>query len=191
MLTEEELLSSSNTVDVDNDQESVMNACTVKGSSMNIDVSYVVHNDANSSVVNNQIQDLTDTKDDISTSNDPAVNILGNSNVTFAMSTNGSNLSHQRSVGSISQNGKTENNVVASTPKNSCKVKQYRSTSVNLTKRKTLCCKMSIVFAIFFTTGCCLIPIIIYYANLAENNVPVDLEYSQERNTSRAKVHIY
>ena len=65
MLTEEELLSNSNTVDVDNDQESVMNACTVKGSSMNIDVSCVVHNDAISSVINNQNQDLTDTKDDM------------------------------------------------------------------------------------------------------------------------------
>ena len=188
MLTEGESPSNSNTVDVDTDQESVMNACTVKGSSMNIDISCVVHNDAICSVVNNQIQDLTDTKDDISTSNDHAVSVLDNSNVAYAISPNGGNLSHQRSSGSILQNGKTENNVT-STPKNFCKVKQYHSTSINLTKRKTLCCKMSIVCAILLTTGCFLIPIIIYYANLAENNVPIDLEYLQERNTSRAKVH--
>ena len=49
---------------------------------------------------------------------------------------------------------------------------------------------MSIVFAILLTTGCSLIPIILYYANLAGNNVPIDPEYSQERNISRAKVHI-
>ena len=50
---------------------------------------------------------------------------------------------------------------------------------------------MSIVFAIFLTTGCSLIPIILYYANLDGNNVPIDPEYSQERNASRAKVHIH
>ena len=189
MLTEESL-SDSNTLDVDNDQESVMNPCTVKGSSMNIDVSCVVHNDTLSSSANNQNQDLANTKDDISTSNDPAVSMLDNSNVAFAMSTNGSNFNHQRSVGNISQNGKTKYNVV-STYKNFSEGKQYRSTSVNLTKRKTLCCKMSIVFAVLFTIGCCLTPIIIYYANLAGNNVPIDPEYSQERNTSRAKVYSY
>ena len=105
-------------------------------------------------------------------------------NVAFAISSNEHNPSHQRSL----QNGKTENNVVL-IPKKFCKVKQYHSTSINLTKRKTLCCKILIVFGIFFTTGCSLIPIILYYANLAGNNVPIDLEYSQERNTSRAKVH--
>ena len=187
MLTEEESLSNSNTVDVDIDQENTMNTGTIRSSSVNTElVSCVSHGGAISSVVNNQNQDLTDSKNDISISNDHAVSILDNSNVAFAISSNESNLSHQRSL----QSRKTENNI-SSTPKKFCKVKQHHSTSINLTKRKTLYCKMSIVFAILLTTGCSLIPIILYYANLAGNNVPIDPEYSQERNTSRAKVHTY
>ena len=156
MLTEESL-NNSTAVDIDIDQESTSSTNTVKSSSKNTElVSCVAQNDTTSSVVNNQNQDLTDTKDDISSSNDPAVSMLVNSNAAFAISSNGSNPSHQGSVRSTSQNGKTESKV-ASFPKTFCKVKQYHSTSINLTKRKTLRCKMLIAFAIYFTTRCSLI----------------------------------
>ena len=129
MLTEEESLSNSNIVDVDIDQENTMNTSTIRSSGANAElVSCVSQGNAISSVVNNQNQNLADTKDGIGTSNDHAVSISDNSNVVFAISSNESNLSHQRNL----QNGKAENNV-ASIPKEFCKVKQYHSTSIYLT----------------------------------------------------------
>ena len=184
----EESLSNSNIDDIDIDQESLMNASTIKSNNINPEP-VSCDNDSISSVtvVNNPYQHLTDTKNDISTSNDPAVGIFSNSTVAFTLSSNENLLSHQKSAVSFSQNGNTDN-AVASSSKTCYKVKQYRSISVSLAKHKTLCCKISTVIAICFTTGFSLIPIILYYANLTGNIVPTDLEYSQERNTSRAKV---
>ena len=183
MLTDKELLSDSDPVGVDLDQETTMNVCQVENSSIYPDEPSVMHLDNISPAVNNQ-NDITN-----STSDDSSINITAdNSNAVFSTGSSESVLSHQRSNNTISQNKSAEDASLYKEVSKSKKVKQYRSTSIALTKSHALCCKLSIVFAICCTTGLSLMPVVFYYVSQIGNNVPTGPEYSHERNTSTATV---
>ena len=182
MLTGKEPLSNSDSVGVDLDQETTMNACQVENSSMCPDKPCVIHLDI-SPAVNNQ-NDIAN-----STSDDPSINVTrDNSNVVFSTGSSESILSHQRSIKTISQNKIAEDTSLYKEVSKSNKVKQYRSTSMALTKSPAFCCKLSIVFTICCTTGLSLMPVVFYYVSQIGNNVPTGPEYSHERNTSTAAV---
>ena len=176
MLTDKKLL---NTVGINLDQKTITNTCQVEDSGISPCLDDI------SPVANDQ----TDINHDINiTLDDSSLNItVGNLNIATDTGSNGNNLSH---IKNVSQN---ENNEDTSIPKklsNSKKVKQYRSTSIALTKSHSLCCKISIVVAICCTTGFSLLPIVFYYVSQIGNNTPTVPEYSHERNTSKAKVYI-
>ena len=193
-LTDVESLSNS----VDLDQETMTNTSQIEESGVNQDVPCVTHLDE---VVNDQ--GLSDLECDISnTSDNLDVNTSGKMKVTFTVGVNGnmthSNISNKiintdndarSSLGhprSILQNKSTEDNV-ASFLENK-KAEQFDSASADLKKTNALCCKMSIVFAMFCIIGCSLMPIVFYYVSqLAEKEI-THLEYSHDRNTSSAKV---
>ena len=183
MWTDKESSNNSNPVDLDLDQETTMNACQVENSSMYPDKLCVIHLDI-SPAVNNQ-NDIAN-----STSDDSSINVTrDNSNVVFSTGSSESILSHQRSNKSISENKSAEGTSLSKEVSKSKKVKQYRSTSIALTKSHALCCKLSIVFAICCTTGLSLMPIIFFYVSqIVNDDVPTGPEYSHERNTSTAAV---
>ena len=147
----------------------------------------VIHLDDISPVVKDQ--SLTGIKYNVNnTLDDPSSNIICNSEVTIAIGSSGSNLSHLKN---ISQNENVVDTSISKEFSKSKKVNQYRSTSIALTKSHALCCKLSIVFAICCTTGCSLMPIFFYYVSQIGNDVPTGPEYSHERNSSTAKVYYY
>ena len=182
MLTDKELLSDSDPVGVDLDQEITMNACQVENSSIYPDEPCVMHLDI-FPAVNNQ-NDIAN-----STSDDSSINVTrNNSNVVSITGSSESILSHQKSNKSISENKSTEDTSLSKEVSKSKRVKQYRSTSIALTKSHALCCKLSIVFTICCTTALSLMPIVFYYTSQIGNDVPTGPEYSHERNTSIAAV---
>ena len=200
-VTDEESLSS---FGVDLDQEAVINTNQVEGSDMNPDDPCVItHLDDTRSIVNDQIS--SDLECDISNNSDnPAMNTDGKMNVTFSIREYGnikssnnisdkitntdnaarSNLDHPRN---ILQNKSTGNNV-ASILNNKKAAEQHNSTSTNLTKHNTLCCKLSLVFVMFCVITCSLMPIVLYYVTQLGEREITDLDYSHARNTSSAKV---
>ena len=200
-VTDEESLSS---FGVDLDQEAVINTNQVEGSDMNPDDPCVItHLDDTCSIVNDQVSshlecDISNTLDN------PAMNMDGKMNVTFSVREYGSinssnnisdkitntdnaarsNLDHPRN---ILQNKSTGNDVASIL--NNQKAEQHNSTSTDLTKHNSLCCKMSIAFVMFCIITCSLMPIVFYYATqLREKKEITDLEYSHAGNTSSAKV---
>ena len=150
VLTDKES-SLNNSVDIDLDQETTTNTNQVESSSIHLDHNFDVHLNDISPVLNKQKDidhDVNSTSDDSSTK----ITLNNSSKVAFTVDSNESNLSHQRSM---SQNNNTED-----IPR-----KQYRSPSIALTKSHALCCKLSIVVAICCTTGCSLLPIVLYYVS--------------------------
>ena len=134
---------------------------------------------------------LIDNKDDINATSDTsfvhpiakvsfAENIDNISDCSLneinAGDTTKGNLKHQR------LNENTDENI-ASMPKRSSRA---RSTSIVVIN--TLRYKVSIVFVVFFTIGCCLIPIILYNISETGGNNVTDHGYSHEINISSAKV---
>ena len=106
-------------------------------------------------------------------------------NVTEADSTN-----HNHEM-CISQDEKTKNDAVAFTPNSLPKRKSNISlANQGVTKHNALCCKFSIAFAMFFTIGCFLMPIIIYKVSQTNTNTEIqeDPEYSINKTTSSEKV---
>ena len=173
MLTDKKS-SLNNSIDIDLDQETTNNTNQVESSSIHQDHTFIVHLNDISPVLNKQKDidhDVSSTSDDSS----PKITVDNSPKVAFTVDSNESIHSHQRS---ILQNINTED-----IPR-----KQYRSTSIVLTKSHALCCKLSIVFAICCTTGLSLMPIIFYYVSQIGNDVPTGPEHSRERNTSIAKV---
>ena len=165
-------------------------------------VCVVTHLDDTRPVVNDQIS--SDLECDISnTSDNPAMNMDGKMNVTFSVREYGninssnnisdkitntdnaarSNLDHPRN---ILQNESTGNDVASIL--NNQKAEQHNSTSTDLTKHNSLCCKMSLVFVIFCIITCSLMPIVLYYVTQLGEREITDLEYSHAGNTSSVKV---
>ena len=92
-----------------------------------------------------------------------------------------------------SQDESRENNVT-SVPKMVTKRETLKhSASIEYRYSSRLCCKMSIVFAICCIIGCCLIPVILFYASQATNRdyAVTDPEYLHEKNISSATVSSY
>ena len=91
----------------------------------------------------------------------------------------------------ISQDESRKNDVT-SVPKMVTKRETY-SASIEYQYSNKLCCKMSIVFAICCIIGCCLIPVILFYASQATDRdyAVTDPEYSHEKNISSATVSSY
>ena len=78
-----------------------------------------------------------------------------------------------------SQDENTKNSVPSSASK---KKKQGRLNG------NALCSKVLVIFGVCCITGCFLIPVIFYYVNKAQNIGEIDPEFSNEKNTSAAKV---
>ena len=170
--------------DVNLDQETTIDTCQGEESCINLDDPCAIHLDDISPVV--KTQSSTGIKDNVnSTLDDASVNIIGNSKVTFAVGSSGNNLSHQKN---IPQNENTVDTSISKEVFKSKKVRQYRSTSITLTKSHAVCCKLSVAFVICCTTRFSLMPIVFYYVSQIGNDVPTDPEYSHERNISTAKV---
>ena len=180
---------------VDFDQETMTNTSQIEETGVNQDDRCVTHLDE---AVNDQ--SLSDLVCDISnTSDNPDMNTSGKMKVTLTVSVNRnmthsnisnkiintdndarSTLDHPRS---ILQNKSTEILILENK-----KAEQYDSTSTDLNKNNTLCCKMSIVFAMFCIIGCFLMPIVLYYVTQLGEKEVTHLEYSYNRNSSSAKV---
>ena len=216
-MTDEDSLSNSDPISIDLDQETIINTSQVEDSDMNPDDPCVItHLDDTHPIVNDQSshlddmhpvvndQSLSDLECDISnTPNNPAMNMDGKMKVTFSVREYGninssnnisdkltntdnaarSNLDHPRNV----LQNKSAKNDVASILKNQ-KPEQHHSTSTDLTKHNALCCKMSIVFAMFCIITCSLMPIVFYYVTQLEEGEIIVLEYSNDKNISNAKV---
>lgn len=60
--------------------------------------------------------------------------------------------------------------------------------SISLQSHNALCCKLSIVFAVCCIFVCFLVPFILYYVSQTTDNDEMNAEYSNEKNTSSAKV---
>ena len=72
------------------------------------------------------------------------------------------------------------------------RMKMESSASMDAINRNGKCCKIAIVFGMCGTIGCCLIPIILFYATQAtsrENSI-TDPGYSFEKNISSAQVRM-
>ena len=72
------------------------------------------------------------------------------------------------------------------------RIKTESSASTDAINRKGLYCKIAIVFGMCGTIGCCLIPIILFYATQAtsrENSI-TDPGYSSGKNISSAQVRM-
>ena len=199
VLTHDKSLIIFDLIGVDVDQETILNTSKVEDSDINQDVPCVItHLDDTHPIVNDQSS--SNLECDISnTSDNPAMNMDGKMNVTFSITeyrnikisnnilTNTDNaarssLDHPRN---ILQNKSTGNDVASIL--NNKKAEQHNSTSTDLTKHNTLCCKMSIVFVMFCIITCSLMPIVLYYVITQVGEI-YDLDYSHARNTSSAKV---
>ena len=204
-LMDKELLRSSDSVSIDIDHGTITDTCQVEDKGINLDTSCVIYFiDAVCSVVNNKDIDY----DNNSSSDDFAVSIDASSRVNCAESSsrktkNSNDISdystktmNPRSIpkrnrkDSILQNEDEEDIVVSVTKEPSIgkRVKQFRSTSIDLIKRNSLCCKVSTAIGLCFAIGFSLMPITVYYIAKIGENVIKDLEYSHDRNISSAKV---
>ena len=203
VLTHDKSLSIFDLIGVDVDQETIINTSKVEDSAINQDVPCVItHLDDTHPVVNDQSS--SDLECDISnTSDNPAMKMDGKIKVTFSVreyrnikiSNNildkiintdnaaRSSLDHPRN---ILQNESTGNDVASIL--NNQKAEQHNSSSTDLTKHNSLCCKMSLVFVMFCIITCSLMPIVLYYVTQLGEREITDLEYSHARNTSSVKV---
>ena len=91
------------------------------------------------------------------------------------------NLNHQRC---ISQNEGIENDV-ALMP---LRKKIQRNISSESLRGNALCCKVFVIFGVCSIIGCYLIPVTFYYVGQARGNPETNPEFSNEKNTSTAKV---
>ena len=91
------------------------------------------------------------------------------------------NLNHQ---GCISQDEGMEN-IVTLMPK---RKKIHHNTNSGCLYGNDMCCKVSVIFGVCCIIGCYLIPITLYYVGQARGDPETGLEFSQEKNTSAAKV---
>ena len=147
--------------------------------------------------------DSLDVKCDINTTSD-FPNVHQHANVVLADSSNGkmddniafvsqnkTNPFNTAKSSHILQSGNRENNVT-SVPKMLTKREKLKHSVSMGYNGNGLCCKMSIIFAICCIIGCCLIPIILYYASQAtdRDNAVTDPGYSHEKNISSAAVHM-
>ena len=91
----------------------------------------------------------------------------------------------------ISQDESREDDVT-SVPKMVTKMETLKHPASNKYQYNDLCCKISIVFAICWIIGCCLIPVILFYASQATDRdyAVTDPGYSHEKNISSATVSI-
>ena len=91
------------------------------------------------------------------------------------------NLNHQRC---ISQNEGIENDVALMPLR---KKIQCNISSESL-RGNAFCCKVFVIFGVCSIIGCYLIPVIFYYAGQIRGNPETNPEFSDEKNTSTAKV---
>ena len=174
------------------DQETAINSCQAKHHDRNVDNSCAA-----------TVDSLDVVKCDISTPLDfPTVYQHANvvlaecssrkmdDNIAFA-SQNKTNPFNTAKSSHILQSENRENNVT-SVPKMLTKREKLKhSVSIDY-NGNGLYCKMSIVFAICCVIGCCLIPIILYYASQAtdRDNAVTDPGYVHEKNISSAAVRM-
>ena len=185
-------------IDLDRDQETIINT-SQEGISKNQNVSCVItHTDDIYPVINDQ--GLSDLECNISnTSDNPDVNTSDKIKVTFTVGVNG-NMTHSNNISDKIVNtdndarnsldhsrSKSTGGNVASVLENR-KAEQCNSTSADLKKTNALCCKLSIVFAMFCIIICSLMPIVFYYVSQLGESEIIHLDYSHYRNISSIKV---
>ena len=112
--------------------------------------------------------------------NDSGISALDDM-IINANKTTEDNLNHQRC---ISQDEGMEN-IVTLMPK---KKKIHRNTNSGCLYGNDICCKVSVIFGVCCIIICYLIPITLYYVGQARGDPETGLEFSQEINTSTAKV---
>ena len=182
MITDKEMLSSSNNsmLDSDLDQNITTNVTSIYPD-------FTADNLSVEDGVNNNDLSIPITSSESSLIGHTIVNQVQNGNsisesLVLKDETDNGNLNYSRC---ISQSSNPDGDVT-SLPKKVLKKHNTISTS-SIIKHKTLCCKIFIIFAICCIIGIFLIPIIAYYVNQTSNDAE-DTEYSHEINTSDAEV---
>ena len=190
--------SDSNAISSDLDQETTNATCSDKGSVINLP--HLNNADTISSVVS--VKDNSVIPIEVCTifniesfNNHPTITNLDqkeNSNnlkdkTAKAYDIAKGNLNHQRC---ISQDEKgTENNNILKLKRFSTKRKiKHNTSSTNLSVINVIRCKVLLFFGVCFIIGCCLMPIVLYYAVQFRGNFETDPDYFHEKNISSAKV---